>query len=416
MSQRRTWGRRHAPRVAALAGATPALWRAAVDATGDAYSVLQAVRVKGEIVDWQVVDMNSVARSSWRVSCESSGTRPSWLLSRTGPGPHVERLMRLYSDAVAAACRQGGQVEIPYPGRVREWRQVVVAPFGRDMVVQVSRDIKTRRDPGSSGAVNASPEIEAALRLAIERREFIAHYQPIVHLATERIDRFEALARWQREDGTLVAPAQFIGVAEGTGLIAGIGRRMMLQATRDCATWQRSMPGVGVTVNVSARQLAEGDIVALARDALQVSRLRPDLLTVELTESAVLREPLDVVAKLHELRALGVRVALDDFGTGYSSLTYLRTLPIDMLKIDKSFVVALADPNDDAGIVEAIIELAHARELDVVAEGIEERAAADRLRRLGCEFGQGYLWATPAPFDDCIRSAALGPRRFDIAG
>jgi EAL domain-containing protein (putative c-di-GMP-specific phosphodiesterase class I) len=406
MSLHRAWGRSRTP-----------LWRAAVDATGDVYSVLHAVRVKGEIVDWHVVDMNDEARSRWQVSRDSTPSPSTWLLSRTGPGRHVEHLMHLYADALAEGCRQGGEVEIPYPGQAREWRQVVVAPFGDDMVVQVTRDIATR--PGVAGCsrpVDARPELEAALRLAIERREFVAHYQPIVHLPSGRIDRFEALARWERPYCGIVAPAAFMDVAEGTGLIAGIGRRMMLQATRDCSTWQRSMPGIGVTVNVSARQFAEQDVVKLARDALAVSRLAPALLTVELTESALLREPLEVVSKLHELRALGLKVALDDFGSGYGSLTYLRTLPIDMLKIDKSFVAGLADANDDCSIIVAIIELAHARHLDVVTEGIENRGIAERMRRLGCEFGQGYLWAEPAPFDDCIRSSTLEPRRFGPLG
>ena len=190
--------------------------------------------------------------------------------------------------------------------------------------------------------------------------KFVAHYQPIVHLASERIDKFEALTRWRRPDGGLVAPAQFIDIAEETGLICSIGRFMMLQATSDCAIWQRSMPGVGVTVNVSARQLAEQDVVALAREALGASHLAPTLLTVELTESALLHEPHAGRRETARATRDGRQVALDDFGTGYSSLTYLRTLPIDVLKIDKSFVAALSEANDDSSIVAAIIELAHA--------------------------------------------------------
>ncbi len=211
--------------------------------------------------------------------------------------------------------------------------------------------------------------------------------------------KLEALARWLRPGRGVVPPRDFIEIAEDAGLIAGIGNAMLEHSVDDCQSWQSITPGVGVAVNVSARRFATHDLDTSVQLVLENIGLSPDLLTIEITESALLIEPDSVIRQLRALRDIGVRVALDDFGTGYSSLTYLRTLPIDTLKIDKTFIDALATNERDSSIVEAILALASARGLEVIAEGIEDAAVARRLGELGCLYGQGFFYARPAPLD-----------------
>ncbi len=248
-------------------------------------------------------------------------------------------------------------------------------------------------------------DLETSLRLAIDGHEIVPFYQPIVELTSGQITKIEALARWIRPGKGIVPPGEFIEIAEDAGLITAIGNVMLEQAASDCYGWQSLMPGVGVTVNVSARQFATSDLTTVVDGALANAGLAPELLTIEITESALLLEPDNVINQLRVLRESGVRVALDDFGTGYSSLTYLRTLPLDTLKIDKTFVDALASNGQDSSIVEAILTLARVRELEVIAEGIEDDTVARRLSDLGCVYGQGYLYARPAPLEE-LRSRA----------
>ena len=236
---------------------------------------------------------------------------------------------------------------------------------------------------------------ESALQLALGRGELRAHYQPIVHLPTDRIVHREALMRWERPDVGLVSPSEFIEVAEETGLIVSIGAWMIRQATADCVSWQHEFPGVGVSVNVSARQLEAHGLSLLVRNTLAESGLAAELLTLEVTESLVLGDADRVLVILNELRDLGVRIALDDFGTGYSSLTYLRRLPIDELKIDQEFLQSLEA--EDAALMAVILELGRARHVKVVAEGVDSAAKLAVLRELGCESAQGFLLGFPEP-------------------
>jgi diguanylate cyclase (GGDEF)-like protein/PAS domain S-box-containing protein len=252
-------------------------------------------------------------------------------------------------------------------------------------------------------AVSARLDLESALRRAIERDELVAHYQPIVAFGSGRPTHFEALVRWKRPDVPLVPPDQFIGIAEETGLIHPIGEWMLQRAARDCARWQEFAPGVGVSVNVSPRQFDGPSVVAAVTTALRDSGLAPALLALEITESVLVDDADETVALLEELKALGVRVALDDFGTGYSSLTYLNRLPIDELKIDRSFVAVLEDETSDLVLLQTMIRLGRAFDLRVVAEGIDTDRKLRRIRRLGCHYGQGYLFARPAPFDQVMR-------------
>jgi diguanylate cyclase (GGDEF)-like protein/PAS domain S-box-containing protein len=246
-------------------------------------------------------------------------------------------------------------------------------------------------------------EGEKALRLAIARRELVAYYQPIIDLTAGRPIGVEALARWVREDGTVVPPDDFIPLAETTGLIVRLGELMLMEAINSVSEWNYGngeQEQIWVSVNLSARQLAEETLVATVRDVLGGSGLRPDQLHLEITETVVMDDVEASIEKLDQIRALGVRLSVDDFGTGYSSLAYLKQLPIDTLKIDHSFVDGVVTEPDDRTIVEAVIGLGRALGLTCLAEGVETPQQLDALVRLGCELGQGYLWARPMPAED----------------
>ncbi len=253
-------------------------------------------------------------------------------------------------------------------------------------------------DEAMQAWASARLEYESALRRAIERDELRVHYQPIVELATGRPVAVEALVRWDRGDLGLLAPGEFIALAEETGLIVPIGAWVLDRACRDCAAWQRFAPGIGVSVNLSPRQLAASDLLENVARILAASGLRTDQLCLEITESVLMDDAPRSLDTLHALTDLGLRLALDDFGTGYSSLTYLRRFPIDTLKIDQSFVRPLADGGDTT-IVRAIVDLARALGLMVIAEGIDDSSKLDALRAIGCELGQGYLFARPEPIE-----------------
>jgi diguanylate cyclase (GGDEF)-like protein len=240
-------------------------------------------------------------------------------------------------------------------------------------------------------------ELEAALRDALERGQLRADYQPHVDLRTGRIVGIEALARWHRPDGTVVAPGTFIPIAEESGLILEIGRRMLDMACDQFAMWQRSVssPPSMLSVNLSPFQLTDATLVDHLAATIRRTGIEPGSLCLELTESGFegLTDEVDV---LHDLRALGCFIGIDDFGTGYSSLQRLRDLPVEVLKIDQAFVAGLTDDSDDAAIVSAIMSLALTMGLHVIAEGVERPEQAAALTRLGCQVAQGYLFATPA--------------------
>jgi EAL domain-containing protein (putative c-di-GMP-specific phosphodiesterase class I) len=250
-------------------------------------------------------------------------------------------------------------------------------------------------------------DYESALRRAIERNELRVHYQPIVDLQTGTIVAAEALVRWDRGELGLVAPGEFIALAEETGLIVPIGAWVLERACQDCAAWQSIAPGVTVSVNLSPRQLAAPDLMSTVREAIERAGLDPMLVRLEITESVLMDDAPRNLDTLHALTDSGVRLALDDFGTGYSSLTYLRRFPIDTLKIDQSFVRSLGDAGDTT-IVRAIVDLAHALGLTVVAEGIDTETKLSALQAMGCEIGQGYLFARPEPIE-ALRTRLVVP-------
>jgi EAL domain-containing protein (putative c-di-GMP-specific phosphodiesterase class I) len=239
------------------------------------------------------------------------------------------------------------------------------------------------------------------LRRAVSRHELRLHYQPIVSLDDGRIVGVEALVRWPSRDNGLVAPSEFIPVAEQTGLIVDIGNWVLGQACRDISNWYGRF-GTSVGVNVSGRQLDDPDFADHVLDVLAGAELPGSALVLELTETSLIDNTADPAVRdqLNRLRARGVRVAIDDFGTGYSSLSYITRLPIDMVKIDRSFTSGPVDPtvpHDPLTVVNAILQLISGLNLTAVAEGIETREQADILRRLNCPFGQGYYFSPPVP-------------------
>jgi len=238
--------------------------------------------------------------------------------------------------------------------------------------------------------------IESALRSALERKEFVLHYQPQVDLDTGRIIGMEALLRWQHPELGMVPPARFIGLAEETGLIVPIGAWVLRTACAQAKLWHDAgYSGLRVGVNLSARQFGQQDLVASIAAALAETGLPPSALEIELTESLFMNDVTQAVSLLHELKALGVALAIDDFGTGYSSFSYLRNFPIDVLKIDRSFVSDIATDADDAAIVVSIIALAHNLQLRVIAEGVESEEQLEFLRRHGCDEMQGFYFSRP---------------------
>jgi diguanylate cyclase (GGDEF)-like protein/PAS domain S-box-containing protein len=253
-------------------------------------------------------------------------------------------------------------------------------------------------EPGMHAAVVRRLELEADLRRAIERGEFVVHYQPLVELRTGQLTAVEALVRWYHPQRGLVSPSEFIPIAEETGVIVPLVRWVLLRACQDARRWQGQYPDRApgmVNVNISARQLQEPGLVQDVAEALRESGLAPHHLVLEITESALMHDAAVAVGWLNELKKLGVQLAIDDFGTGYSSLSYLRQFPIDTLKIDKSFVDGMGQDGERSALAGAIIDLGRTLGLKTVAEGIEQPSQLAELEALGCDIGQGYHFARP---------------------
>jgi len=242
--------------------------------------------------------------------------------------------------------------------------------------------------------------IEASLRRALERDEFTLHYQPKISLRTGAIVGAEALIRWMHPVRGMVPPAQFIPIAEDCGLILPIGKWVLRQACEHARTWvDKGYPAIGIAVNVSGAELKDDDFLQDLFAILKLTRLDPGLLELELTESVLMRRVDSTVTILRTLRERGVQIAVDDFGTGYSSLSYLRIFPLDVLKIDQSFVRQIAVNGSEAAIVTAVISMARSLNLKVVAEGVEAREELEFLRAHQCDEAQGYYFSRPIPVD-----------------
>jgi diguanylate cyclase (GGDEF)-like protein len=270
---------------------------------------------------------------------------------------------------------------------------------GRDQFEFFSVDMNAR--------LSQRIELEAGLRRALDNDQLVLYYQPRCDIATGRILGAEALIRWKHPVDGLVPPGKFIPVAEETGLIVPIGEWVLKTACADARRWQaQGLGALVVGVNVSARQFQFGKLSQLVAQQLQISGLPPELLELELTESAVMNDPQRTLQVLHEIKAIGARVALDDFGTGYSSLGYLKRFPVDCLKIDQSFVRDITVDPEDAAIARMVITLGHSLRQEVIAEGVETHAQLQYLREQGCDMVQGYLFSPPVPvdeFEDMVR-------------
>jgi len=245
--------------------------------------------------------------------------------------------------------------------------------------------------------------LEADLRHAIRDRQLELHYQPKVDIASGRVRSAEALLRWKHPTRGFVPPNVFIPIAEENGLILAIGEWVMRQACTQMRAWLDSgLPPLRVSVNLSAKQFRHGDLTAVVCSALEDAKLQPGYLELELTESSIMHDAESSAATLQLLSTMGVHISIDDFGTGYSSLSYLWRLPLDKLKIDRSFVRELISNPDDVAIVKAIISLAHSLRLGVVAEGVETQEQLEHLRELGCDQYQGFFCSPAVPADAFI--------------
>ncbi|MGV7211930.1 EAL domain-containing protein [Bradyrhizobium sp. UFLA05-112] len=249
-------------------------------------------------------------------------------------------------------------------------------------------------ETGMDARAQARRLLEMDLRAALSRNEFEVHYQPIRDVARDRVVAFEALSRWNHPQRGLISPAAFIPLAEETGLIVQLGEQVLRNACADAATWPEE---ICVAVNLSPVQFKNPNLVASVTEALTASGLAAGRLELEITESVLLQNSEATLAILHELRAQGVRISLDDFGTGYSSLSYLRSFPFDKIKIDRSFVSELSTREDSMAIVRAVTGLGRSLGIATTAEGVENDAQLELLRREGCTQAQGYLFSAPRP-------------------
>lgn len=249
-------------------------------------------------------------------------------------------------------------------------------------------------------------DLETDLRRAVERREFLVHYQPIVSLETSGIAGFEALLRWQHPARGLVLPTEFISVAEETGLIVPIGQWILDEACRQTRIWQEQIGAhkqLAISVNLSNKQFLQPDLIERINQMLLETGFDPRSLKLEITESVVMENAGEATARIRQLRDLGVELYMDDFGTGYSSLSYLHRFPVDTLKIDRSFISWMGARDEDSEIVRTIVELAHNLHMEVIAEGVETEEQVSYLKALQCEYGQGYYFSRPLDAESAER-------------
>jgi diguanylate cyclase (GGDEF)-like protein/PAS domain S-box-containing protein len=281
----------------------------------------------------------------------------------------------------------------------------------RDAVVAMERARQSGRghimlyDDSMRTELAERVSVEHDLRLALEESQLQVYYQPIVDLTTDLVTGVEALVRWEHPERGLLSPQQFIGLAEESGLIIPLGRWVLEEACRQGAAWQKSLhagrgsatEGVRVSVNVSARQFQRPEWTDDVAGALLATGFDPAQLVLEITESVLMEDTDTTSQRLGELKELGVRIAIDDFGTGYSSLGYLRRFPVDILKVDKSFIDGVADGPHESALARAVIKLAATLNLDAVAEGVSNRKQLNTLRRLRCRYAQGFYFSRPRP-------------------
>ncbi|NWF79705.1 MAG: EAL domain-containing protein [Chloroflexi bacterium] len=352
--------------------------------------------------------------------------RPGDTAARLGGDEFAILLEDISSSEAALAISERIQQAIAMPLRLNDREMFTTASIGitlyqpgYESAADLIRDADTAMyhakmrgkacavvfDPAMHAAAMEQLQVETALRWAVERDELRLHYQPIVALDSQRIEGFEALIRWQHPQRGLLFPRDFIAIAEETGLIVPIGWWVLREACRQLKRWQNEVPGaetLWVTVNLSARQLVQPDVVQIVLGVLDEHQLAAQALKLEITETALVNSSQQVREALSELRAAGVKICIDDFGTGYSSLSYLQRLPVDILKIDRSFIQTIEETGDQGAIVGNIIALASVLGLEAVAEGTETASQVQRLRDLHCSYGQGWLFSKPLKPTDAV--------------
>jgi len=348
--------------------------------TGDAFLVVLArvvdaddARVRAERLRWALDEPYAIGGDDVYVSASVG-------VGLCEPGDTVESLVRIADAALQRA-----------------------KALGRSRVEVADRLMRTQ--------VSGSAALTTDLRAAIDAGEFVVHYQPIVSVPDGRVLGAEALARWAHPTRGLLVPAQFISIAEDSGLIVGVGQAVLERALADAAEWQ-PLPGGSlpfVAINLSARQFEVPNLAFQLARAISTVGIDPQRVHLEVTESVAM-EGERSASVLFALKDLGLRISLDDFGTGYSSLAYLRRLPIDTLKVDKSFVDHLADRGPDLSILNTIVNLGRAIGADVLAEGVESRDQMDILGELGCQHAQGFLFARPVTNPSFVSILAAAPR------
>jgi diguanylate cyclase (GGDEF)-like protein/PAS domain S-box-containing protein len=358
--------------------------------------------------------------------------RPGDTLARLGGDEFTVLLDDVRSEADATGVAQRIHQEMAAPLEVRDAEVftsvsvgIALSSAGYESPEDMLRDADTAmyraKDGGRAGhrvfdgdmhrRAVSSLRLETDLRRALERQEIVPYYQPIVELDTGTLVGFEALARWRHPTRGMLLPDLFIPVAEETGLVVELGARMLAEACRQAREWQRAHPrwsALGMSVNVSGRQLSQGGLAAEVERVLGATGLEPASLTLEITESALMHNVTAGAATVERLHAMSVGLHLDDFGTGYSSLGYLQSFPAQGLKIDRSFVSRMDQAPQQLAIVKAIVSLAHDLGMEVIAEGLETRAQVETLRAFGCRRGQGFRFSKPLPAEQAERLLASG--------
>jgi c-di-GMP phosphodiesterase Gmr len=320
-------------------------------------------------------------------------------------GECIQSITQRLSTALAEPCQLSGleiQVECAFAAAIGEVTHDDASDIIRFAQIALKRAKTSKRfELYSAGGVDSSRHrfsIETDLRRAIQRNELELHYQPLMDMKSGHITGFEALARWQHPDLGFISPIDFIPVAEESGLIVPLGRWALEQAARTIRDWDSRATGelpFKISVNMSAVQMLRDDVVDAVSGALNGAGICGSRMTIELTESAFVSDPDGAKRILNALKALNTNLAMDDFGTGYSNLAYLQQLPIDVLKIDRSFINGMLENRDKRAIVRTVLSLARALGMQTTAEGIETAATSEALRKLGCSVGQGYFYARP---------------------
>ena len=351
----------------------------------------------------------------------SGAVRAEDTVARLGGDEFAVLIRCLHDDeennARAVADRIKSALSVPFsidnqPAFIRASIGIAYADSGAEDAGQLLRNadlaMYRAKAAGEGGYVLYNPAMHAALvdklqvaadmRIGLEQGQFELYYQAEVDMTAGDIIGFEALARWNHPERGLVAPNHFIPLAESTGLIRPLGQWVLEQACRQAAIWSQEMGRpIGMAVNVSSHQLGQPDFLAVVSNALADTGIEPSQLCLEMTESVLMNDTEDVLALLNQLKGIGVRLAIDDFGTGYSSLSYLHRFPFDTLKIDRSFVERVTSPSGEATLARTIVQLGQGLGVTTVAEGLENPAQYEALRRIGCNVGQGFYISRPVP-------------------